>query len=302
MEKEDPIARIDRQRAEKKGSKNVVVAILAALAVILAVVLAVVASRDYKLVKELEQDKADLENRITELKTDFDNLQSDYDYINTQLDSSREEVAMLVDRIKKTEATNRQQMRKYEKELGTLRSIMKSYVAQIDSLNTANRKLADELSSSKKELAKATGENKELSAKVESLSSKVATGAIVKARGLSAKAYNNSNKATDRSSRVKRLAVSLSLVENELAKKGPMTVYIRVKDPEGNLLLDGEGASFRLSGESVAASASREVDYQGKEVDMTIYLNNVSDYVKGIYTIDVYTDKAQLGSIELMLR
>lgn len=302
MEKEDPIARIDRQRAEKKGSKNVVVAILAALAVILAVVLAVVASRDYKLVKELEQDKADLENRITELKTDFDNLQSDYDYINTQLDSSREEVAMLVDRIKKTEATNRQQMRKYEKELGTLRSIMKSYVAQIDSLNTANRKLADELSSSKKELAKATGENKELSAKVESLSSKVATGAIVKARGLSAKAYNNSNKATDRSSRVKRLAVSLSLVENELAKKGPMTVYIRVKDPEGNLLLDGEGASFRLNGESVAASASREVDYQGKEVDMTIYLNNVSDYVKGIYTIDVYTDKAQLGSIELMLR
>ena len=179
---------------------------------------------------------------------------------------------------------------------------MKSYVAQIDSLNTANRKLADELSSSKKELAKATGENKELSAKVESLSSKVATGAIVKARGLSAKAYNNSNKATDRSSRVKRLAVSLSLVENELAKKGPMTVYIRVKDPEGNLLLDGEGASFRLNGESVAASASREVDYQGKEVDMTIYLNNVSDYVKGIYTIDVYTDKAQLGSIELMLR
>ncbi|MGM9787415.1 MAG: hypothetical protein ACI3ZF_00735 [Candidatus Cryptobacteroides sp.] len=302
MEKEDPIARIDRQRAEKKGSKNVVVAVLAALAVILAIVLAVVASRDYKLVKELEQDKADLEQRIGELKSDFDNLQSDYDYINTQLDSSREEVAMLVDRIKKTEATNRQQMRKYEKELGTLRSIMKSYVAQIDSLNTANRRLADELSNSKKELAKATGENKELSAKVENLSSKVATGAIVKARGLSAKAYNNSNKATDRSSRVKRLAVSLSLVENELAKKGPMTVYIIVKDPEGNQLLDGEGASFRLNGESVAASASREVDYQGQEVDMTIYLNNVSEYVKGIYTIEVYTDKSQLGSIELLLR
>ena len=81
-----------------------------------------------------------------------------------------------------------------------------------------------------------------------------------------------------------------------------MTVYIVVKDPEGNQLLDGEGASFRLNGETVAASASREVDYQGQEVDMTIYLNNVSDYVKGIYTIDVYTAKSQLGSIELLLR
>ena len=151
-------------------------------------------------------------------------------------------------------------------------------------------------------MAKATGENKALNAQVENLSSKVATGSIVKARGLSAKAYNGSNKVTDRSSRVKRLAVSLSLVENELAKKGPMTVYVRVKDPDGNLLLDGEGASFKLNGEAVAASASREVDYQGSEVDMIIYVNNIADYVKGIYTIEVFTDKSQLGSTELMLR
>lgn len=301
MEKEDPIARIERQRTENKGSKTVVV-ILSVLAVILAIALAVIAIKDYKMVKELEQDKADLEQRIIVLKSDFDNLQSDYDFINTQLDSSREEVAVLVDRIKKTEATNRRKMRQYEKELGTLRSIMKSYVVQIDSLNTANRRLADELSSSKKELAKATGENKALNEKVENLSSKVATGSIVKARGISAKAYNSSNKVTDRSSRVKRLAVSLSLVENELAKKGPMRIYVRAKDPEGNLLLDGEGASFKLNGEMVAASASREIDYEGEEVDVIVYINNISDYVKGIYTIEVYSDKTSLGSIELLLR
>lgn len=301
MPNEDPIARIDRERAEKKGSKTTVT-ILAVLTGVLACVLAVVAIKDYKMVKELEQDKSDLEQRITVLKSDFDNLQSDYDFINSQLDSSREEVNILVDRIKKTEATNRKKMRQYEKELGTLRSIMKNYVVQIDSLNTANKKLAEELSTSRKELAKATGENKALNEKVENLSSKVATGSIVKARGLNVKAYNSSNKVTDRSSRVKRLAVSLSLVENELAKKGPMTVYVRAKDPDGNLLLDGEGATFKIGKDVVAASASREVDYQGSEVDMIIYVNNIEDYVKGIYTIDVYTDKSQLGSAELLLR
>ncbi len=301
MPNEDPIARIDRERAEKKGSKTTVT-VLAVLTGVLACVLAVVAIKDYKMVKELEQDKSDLEQRITVLKSDFDNLQSDYDFINSQLDSSREEVNILVDRIKKTEATNRKKMRQYEKELGTLRSIMKNYVVQIDSLNTANKKLAEELSTSRKELAKATGENKALNEKVENLSSKVATGSIVKARGLSVKAYNSSNKVTDRSSRVKRLAISLSLVENELAKKGPMTVYVRAKDPDGNLLLDGEGATFKIGKDVVAASASREVDYQGSEVDMIIYVNNIEDYVKGIYTIDVYTDKSQLGSVELLLR
>lgn len=301
MEKEDPIARIDRQRSEKSGSKTTVT-ILGVLVAVLAVVLAVVAIKDYKMVKELEQDKSDLEQRIIVLKSDFDNLQSDYDFINTQLDSSREEVAMLVDRIKKTEATNRQKMRQYEKELGTLRSIMKSYVVQIDSLNSQNKRLASELTTSRQALAKATDENEQLNAKVENLTSKVATGSIIKARGISAKAYNGSGKVTDRSSRVKRLAVSLSLVENELARKGLMKVYLRAKDPDGNLLLDGEGESFRLNGESVAASAAREVDYQGAEVDMVIYINNIEDFVKGIYTIDVYTDKTQLGSVELMLR
>ncbi len=301
MPNEDPIARIERERAEKKGSKTTVT-ILAVLTGVLACVLAVVAIKDYKMVKELEQDKQDLEQRITVLKSDFDNLQSDYDFINSQLDSSREEVAILVDRIKKTEATNRKKMRQYEKELGTLRSIMKSYVVQIDSLNTANKKLAAELSTSRQELAKATGENKALNAQVENLSSKVATGSIVKARGISAKAYNASNKVTDRSSRVKRLAISLSLVENELAKKGPMKVYVRVKDPDGNLLLDGEGATFKIGKDVVAASASREVDYRGDEVDMIIYVNNIEEYTKGIYNIDVYTDKAQLGTVELLLR
>lgn len=300
MTKEDPIARIERQEAQRKGKAPVIV--LAVLAAVLAVALAVVASRDYKMVKELEADKADLEERISVLKTDFDNLSSDYDFINTQLDSSREEVAMLVDRIKKTEATNRKKMREYEKELGTLRSIMKSYLVQIDSLNTANQRLASELSSSRKALAQAKGENQELASKVENLASKVETGSIVKARGIEVKAYNASNKVTDRSSRVKRLAVSLSLVENELARRGAMNVYIRVKDPDGVLLLDGENGSFKLGKEKVAASAFREVDYQGKELDMIIYLNNVEDYVKGIYTIDVYTDKSQLGSAELLLR
>ena len=49
-------------------------------------------------------------------------------------------------------------------------------------------------------------------------------------------------------------------------------------------------------------SASREVDYQGKEVELSIYLNDITGYVKGIYTVDAYTEQTQLGSAELMLR
>ena len=81
-----------------------------------------------------------------------------------------------------------------------------------------------------------------------------------------------------------------------------MTVYVRVLDPDGNIVVDGTNASFYLDGEALQASASREVDYEGDEVDMIIYVNDVPEYVKGLYTVDVYSAQAKLGSTELMLR
>ena len=302
MEKEDPIARLEREKAEKKKSNGFAVIALAIVAVGLAAALAIVGTRDYKMVKELEADKQDLSDRIEALQKEYADLSSDYDFINSQLDSSREEVAVLVSRIKSTEATNRAKMRQYEKELGTLRSIMRNYLVQIDSLNQQNIKLSQELSTTRQSLAAATGKNEELEAQNKEYAAKVATGAKIKARGIVCKAYNGSDKVTDRSSRTRRLAVELSLVENDLAERGPITIYLRVKDPDGNLLLDGTGASFTLAGEAVAATASREVDYEGDEVDMIIYVNDIPQYVKGVYVADVYSAAGLLGSTELMLR
>ena len=115
-------------------------------------------------------------------------------------------------------------------------------------------------------------------------------------------AYNKSDKETDRSSRVVRFLTYLSLVENDLAPKGPVRVYIRVKDPDGVILTNSAQTSFTLNGETMVASASREVDYQGKEVEMSIYLNDIPSFTKGIYTVEAYTEQAKLGSAELMLR
>ncbi|MBQ3820806.1 MAG: hypothetical protein II809_05005, partial [Bacteroidales bacterium] len=216
--------------------------------------------------------------------------------------SSREEVAQLVERIKKTEATNRVKMRQYEKELGTLRSIMRGYIVQIDSLNQLNHKLTVDAANARREAAEHRKMNEQLTAQVEDLTGKVVTGSVLKARGLRLEAYNSAGKLIDRSKNVARLLVTLSLVENALAEPGPVRVYVRVKDPAGELLDDGRGASFTLDGQTLAATASREVDYQGQEVELSIYVNNIPAFQKGIYTVEAFTSQARLGSAELMLR
>ena len=276
---------------------------LIAVAVLLAGALAYVWWDKTSLVNELNVEKEELTSQMIALQNDYATLSSDYDMINSQLDSSREEVSQLIERIKKTEATNRSKMRQYEKELGTLRSIMRNYIVQIDSLNTLNKKLTADAAAARREAAESRRQSEELSKTVESLSDQVAVGSVVKARGLKLEAYNASDKVTDRSSRVVRMIATLSLVENDLAEKGPIRVYIRVKDPDGILLTNSSQRTFSVAGgEPMISTTSREVDYQGKEIDLGIYINDIPSFAKGIYTVEAYTEQTKLGDAELMLR
>ena len=295
---------MEEVKGNPKDSKmKKIVYMLVAVAIVLAAALAFVWFERTSLVNDLNDEKQDLTQRMIELQNDYASLSSDYETINSQLDSSREEVSQLIERIKKTDATNRAKMRQYEKELGTLRTIMRSYIVQIDSLNTLNKKLTADAAAARKEPAESRKKNAELKQTVESLSASVAAGAILRGRAIRIDAYNASGKVTDRSSRVVRLLTTLSLVENELAEKGPVRVYIRVKDPDGNLLTNASSREFTVAGgEPMIASASREVDYQGAEVEMSIYLNDIAEYVKGIYTVEAFTEQASLGTAELMLR
>lgn len=304
MEREDPLQRLERREAEKKanGGLKTVMIVMIVVAVALAAALAYVMMSKNKLVSQLNDEKTDLTEQLIALQNDYADLTTEYDAINYQLDSSREEIAQLIERVRVTEATNRSKIRQYEKELGTLRSIMRGYIVQIDSLNTLNKQLTAEAASARKEAAASKRMNAELTQQVESLTDKVTAGSILKARGLRMEAFNASDRVTDRCTRVVRLLVTLSLVENELATRGPVRVFVRVTDPSGNLLLDGKGTTFTFEEQTMEATASREVDYQGSEVELGIYVNNIPEFTKGIYTVQAYTEQSLLGSAELMLR
>ena len=304
MEREDPLEKFERRESERKanGPLKTVMYVMIVVAVALVAALAYVLVSKNSLVEELNFEKMELAAQLDSLQADYEGLSSEYDTINAQLDSSREEVAQLIERVKKTEATNRAKIRQYEKELGTLRSIMRGYIVQIDSLNTLNHKLTVEAATARREAAEHRRKSEELTAEVETLSGKVATGSVIKARALNVIAYNSNSKSIDRASKVVKLLCNLTLIENDLAPKGPVRVYVRVTAPDGTLLRDGNGDSFELDGKLLEATASREVDYNGNELEVGIYVNNISSFMPGIYTVKAYTVQSALGSTELLLR
>lgn len=253
-------------------------------------------------VQGLTVDKQALTEQMTQLQQDYADLTSTNDTINTQLQIEREKVASLIEKIKKTQANDQAKLRRYEKELGTLRGIMRGYIIQIDSLNQLNYSLKQEAAEARQEAAESNTKLKNLKTTTDELSKKLDKGAIIRGRGLSAVAINSKGNETDRSSRVAQFKTCLSLVENQIAKTGLLTVYIRVKDPEGILLTDGEQQLFAVEGKQLIYSACREVDYQGTEIDVCVYFDPGADLEKGAYTIEAYTAKGQIGTTELYLK
>ncbi len=292
--------RDNRTGNSNKGLK-VTVIILSVVAVVLAGVFAYVWVDRQKMIDDLTIDKQNLTNELIELQGEYSQLSSDNDSLNVQLDREREKVDQLLERIKQTDAANRSKIRQYEKELGTLRSIMKHYIFQIDSLNTLNIALRKDAELARAEAAKSAERYQELSKTTDEYAKLVEQGSEIKGRGINIVGINASNKETDRSSRIKKLRTCLSLIENSIAPKGPMRVYIRVKGPDGILMTSDQQRIFEMNGEQLVYSESREVDYQGAEVEVCIYFAS-EQFTKGVYTVEAYTSSGLLGTGDILLR
>ena len=44
------------------------------------------------------------------------------------------------------------------------------------------------------------------------------------------------------------------------------------------------------------------MDYEGTELEVSIYVNDTGEFTKGIYTLEAYTEKGLLGRAECLLR
>lgn len=285
----------------EKNYKTIIYALAGVAVVLLGVLIYVYIDRS-NLIDDITVEKDVLQAEMIQLQDDYSKLSTANDTLNAELMLEREKVAQLIERVQKTEASNKAKLRKYEKELGTLRSIMRGYIKQIDSLNTLNNELREAAAVAKKEAKESKTQYENLKSTTEELGKQVELGSIIKGRGMIVTGINANGKETDRSSRVAKLKTCIYLVENSIAPKGPKNVYIRVKGPDGILMTQNPMQMFTVAGEEMIYSDSREVDYQGAEVEICVYFEYSEKFVKGVYNVEAYTTEGLLGTADLLLK
>ena len=161
--------------------------------IILAVILVALSVVYFNMHREQQAEYALLEEDRTKIQGDLDSLIVSFDDLKIQNDSiaaNLEEANQLMEQLKNERRLNYAKIRAYEKEVGTLRTVMQGYIRQIDSLNNINKKLTKENISFKKEISSAKLRAEMAEERAEELNNKVRVGSVIRARSISLEALN----------------------------------------------------------------------------------------------------------------
>lgn len=276
---------------------KIVIAILAIILAAISVLYYNINRRQRLEYRELEVVRDSIKNDLTNLISEYDSLQYQNDTISARLVEANE----LVEQLKYERRLNYNRLRAYEKEVGTLRTVMKRYLRQIDSLNSLNKKLINENVSYRKEISSANLRAERAEEKASELKNKVQQGAIVRARDITLIALSAKGKPVSRVRTATTLRVDFTLNANELATPGNREVYVRITSPDGYILSTEQTPSFEFEGGKLSYSASREVDYQNEDLDVSIFYNG-SGFAAGTYKVQLYSGGYMMGSTEVVLR
>lgn len=193
-----------------------------------------------------------------------------------------------------------------QKEIKELREFVKNYNDQITRLEKENSYLKVERDSLKTTSENYSQKADNLEKENEDLNAKVKVGAALKSSNITINAFKvkNSGKNTlvTRASTADKLLINFSIAPNTLAEKGYHTVYLRVFDPAGNLILANEEDLFEADGQKMQFSSKIQFNFNNDSSSFNIDWLNPKTFSKGIYTIILYTDGFVMGKSQITLR
>jgi hypothetical protein len=245
----------------------------------------------------LTQEKDSLANELKLMVNGYDTLKTNNDTLNANLFREKEKIIKLLS----INASNSQLIKKYRSEISTMRDIMKSYIVQIDSLNTRNKVLSAQNKEIQQQITQVKNTNTELSKVKEELNSKVEIASVIQAKDILAVSLNKKRKETTRINLLDKLRICFTLRENALAKAGEKEVYMRVLRPDSLVIATSADNLFKYKGKDIVFSASRLVDYMNQDIDVCIFLDNTGDFIVGNYSVELYLENNIIGRTNFML-
>ena len=250
-----------------------------------------------EMLQLFELEKEEMENEYSTFATQYDEMQIliSNDSLVAQLEREKLRTQQLLEELRATKASNAAEITRLKKELKTVRTVMRSYIVQIDSLNQVNTKLAKENKRVRTQYAEVTKQVEVLQEEAKNLSDKVTLAAQLDATGIAIHPRNKKGKATSNVKNVVKFAIDFTIVKNITAATGERTIYVRIAKPDGSVLTKDASRTFKYENTQLEYSIKKLIEYTGEEQSVTVYWDVEEFLNPGEYTVYLFSDGVMIG-------
>lgn len=298
-------SRITEDREDKKSNKAGLVVILIILLLAVAGLFTWKFLESNKLQTEVTEVKNENENLIKQkekifndlksLKADYDKLETSNEKLNAELEAKNQQ---LEEALKKINSHNldKKELSYLRRQVLLLKQSKETFMAQIDSLTTANQELSKQNEEARIALQETKTTNDQLTAQV-------TQGKKIKGLNLKVNTYNVKGKDTDKAKKIDEIETCITLIENPIAEPGEKSIFMRIVSPSGDILISSKDNIFEAEGLELAYSSVGSVFYQNKTLETCIkYSPQEGEISPGFYDIEIFTDGEMIGSTNIQFK
>ena len=220
--------------------------------------------------------------------------QINHDSLIAQLEQEQQRTQELLEELQRTKANDAAEITRLKKELAQMREVLKSFVAEIDSLNRLNTQLMGENEDLRQQQAQQRQQIYTLAEEKESLTDKVAIASQLDATAIRVTALNKRGREAKKTKDVKRFQISFVISRNVTAAAGNKSIFVRILKPT-NEVLSG-GGSFAFENRSLEYSIRKDIEYTGEETPITVYWDVNEMLLAGQYRVQIFADGKNIGN------
>ena len=258
------------------------------------------------LVEQMEIEKEELQEEYEDLAIQFDgyqNMDIRNDSLQDLLSREQQRVQDLLEELRTTKASNARKIAELKKELATVRTVMKDYVRQIDSLNATNARLTEENALVRTENEQVRTRNEELTQANTVLTETVSRAAMLEMTSCTLTTLNKNDRKTRMTSQIKKLQFDYTIGKNITCTPGLKNLYARIITPNGDLLGEDANKLFPFESGEIPFTLVQEIEYSGDVFSGTCYWPvNEESIFNGFYTIDFFCEGNLIGSFPFQLK
>jgi cell division protein ZapB len=209
--------------------------------------------------------------------------------------------------LREAEIRGQKQIRRLSARVEGYRELLLMKDAEIEELQKLNEVLVTEnteLKTERNELTQTLRQARQTEVK---LTEKVAIASRLEAENIRVAAISSRGKEKEdefRARQIDKLRVGFNIARNDVAPVEGKEILMRITDENGNVLFDvarGSG-TFVLDGKETFYTAKQEILFDNTQQGVNFVYDKGSEYLPGLYRMEIFTDGYLMGSKSFRVR